>query len=71
MQWPGSVKTCFAFHIELGYAIADLVHGILLLMEMQYAYAVHDHSVWSCAVNDHLVAVVITLLRSPNFLLRK
>ena len=39
MRWPGSVKTRFAFHIELGYTIVDL--------DIRY-FAIQGYTVYVC-----------------------
>jgi len=40
LRWPGSVKTRFAFHIELGYTIVDL--------DLRY-FAIHGYMVYVCS----------------------
>ena len=39
LRWPGSVKTRFAFHIELGYTIVDL--------DIRY-FAIQGYTVYVC-----------------------
>ena len=70
MRWPGSVKTHFAFHIELSYTIVDL--------DIRY-FAIHGYTVYvcghrtaravtelPCAVTELPCAVTDPLVRSPN-----
>jgi len=63
LGWPGSVKTRFAFHIELGYTIVDL--------DIRY-FAVHWYTVYvcghrsACAVTELPCAVTDPRVRSPN-----
>ena len=63
VRWPGSVKTRFAFHIELGYTIVDL--------DIRY-FAIHGYTVYLCghrtarAVTELPCAVTEPRVRSPN-----
>ena len=63
VRWPGSVKTRFAFHIELGYTIVDL--------DIRY-FAIHGYTVYLCghqtarAVTELPCAVTDPRVRSPN-----
>ena len=63
MRWPGSVKTRFAFHIELGYIIVHLdipyfaIRGYMV-------YVCGDRS--ACAVTEPPCAVTDPRVRSPN-----
>jgi len=56
LRWPGSVKTRFAFHIELGYTIVDL--------NIRY-FAIHEYMVYVCG-HRSASAVTDACVRSPN-----
>ena len=63
VRWPGSVKTRFAFHIELGYTIVHL--DIPYFAIQGYMVYVCGHRS-ACAVTEPPCAVTDRRVRSPN-----